>query len=396
MNNNSSLPKEIDAVLDGQAPPPIEGIVLGGLEGVKRRLQSTVVEGRVAAVYEALNYEEAGLDLVIQSLKNESRQVQHKAFLLLQERTDSLKVMQALRNYDPWQSFSTLQKWRFESFNPQVGIVDPLNTAYTVNLEYLKLLLQDPKVTEVEALICQISNLYYSYSSGENKTFYQFVDTIIDADKKLTNLKALLIGDGEEDIYCRSHVPLGDISLILDTYPNLEVLTLRGDCQDLECASLSHTHLKTLVIETAGISNRAIDQICAIHLPALKYFEFWLGEKYSQDWISIDKLLPVLHSNSLPNLSYLGLRGSHNSNEIAFAVVQSPIIERIAVLDLSIGTLTDEGAQALFDCPAVNWLHTLDISRNNLSSNMIQQLSQLNCRVIAEPQDSDRYSNLIE
>ena len=35
MTNNQNQPREYDAVLGGQSPPPVEGAILGGIEGVK-------------------------------------------------------------------------------------------------------------------------------------------------------------------------------------------------------------------------------------------------------------------------------------------------------------------------------------------------------------------------
>ncbi|BAZ13055.1 hypothetical protein NIES4071_48890 [Calothrix sp. NIES-4071] len=60
--------------------------------------------------------------------------------------------------------------------------------------------------------------------------------------------------------------------------------------------------------------------------------------------------------------------------------------------------LTDYGAEFLLNCPAVNQLYLLDVSRNQLSDSMIQKLYQLECQVIVEPQNSDyyRYSALYE
>jgi hypothetical protein len=43
----------------------VSDAVLGGIEGVKRRLASAVVEQRIAALTKALKYGQAGLDLVI-------------------------------------------------------------------------------------------------------------------------------------------------------------------------------------------------------------------------------------------------------------------------------------------------------------------------------------------
>ena len=85
MNNNPNQPRDYDAVLGGQAPPPVQGAVLGGIEGVKRRLASPTIEARIAAVSEALQYGDAGLELAIAALKDTTKQVRRSAYLLLRE-----------------------------------------------------------------------------------------------------------------------------------------------------------------------------------------------------------------------------------------------------------------------------------------------------------------------
>lgn len=66
------------------------------------RLASATVEQRVAALAPALKYGEVGLDLVIQVLKDESKQVQKATVnLLFQKRTEP-RVKQALRGYNLW------------------------------------------------------------------------------------------------------------------------------------------------------------------------------------------------------------------------------------------------------------------------------------------------------
>ncbi|MUH00449.1 hypothetical protein F7734_52535 [Scytonema sp. UIC 10036] len=86
-------------------------------------------------------------------------------------------------------------------------------------------------------------------------------------------------------------------------------------------------------------------------------------------------------------MSYLGLRSCSCANELASYIAESPLINRLSVLDLSMGDLTDEGVEVLLDCPAIDGLHTLNIANNCVSASAISQLSQLNCRVVAEPQE---------
>ena len=68
MNDEIRQPKEYDVVLGGNNPAPLDGLVLGGIAGVKGRLESNNIEIVKAALNDAIAYQEEGLDLVIQAL----------------------------------------------------------------------------------------------------------------------------------------------------------------------------------------------------------------------------------------------------------------------------------------------------------------------------------------
>jgi WD40 repeat protein len=104
MANNSNEPKEYDAVLGGQNSVPAGGVVLGGMEGVKRRLASVNME-----LKEAMKYGQEGLDLVIQALQDKSEDIQHAAYLLLRPRGELEVVKQALRQYNPYQRLECIR-----------------------------------------------------------------------------------------------------------------------------------------------------------------------------------------------------------------------------------------------------------------------------------------------
>ena len=107
MTNNPKKPREDDAVLGAQNPPPVNAAILGGIEGVKRRLANPEVEVRVAALKDALDYGEAGLDLIIQALQDESKRVKFTAYSLLKDRTEP-KVKQQLDNFLPRFEFDVI------------------------------------------------------------------------------------------------------------------------------------------------------------------------------------------------------------------------------------------------------------------------------------------------
>jgi hypothetical protein len=84
MSENRNQPREYDAVLGGQVPPPVDGVVLGGIEGVKRRLSSaTSPQQQILAVAEALKYGEAGIKLVFEIVNTDSEKLQSTISSLL-------------------------------------------------------------------------------------------------------------------------------------------------------------------------------------------------------------------------------------------------------------------------------------------------------------------------
>ncbi|MGB3640954.1 MAG: formylglycine-generating enzyme family protein [Rivularia sp. (in: cyanobacteria)] len=94
-------PKPYDAVLGGQNQPSEDAAVLGGIQGVKLRLSNSNPQVRIKALHQALNYGEAGLDLIIEALEDESPQVQIKAHSLLIPLSEQ-KVKQALLEFNPY------------------------------------------------------------------------------------------------------------------------------------------------------------------------------------------------------------------------------------------------------------------------------------------------------
>jgi hypothetical protein len=125
-------------------------------------------------------------------------------------------------------------------------------------------------------------------------------------------------------------------------------------------------------------------------LPTLEHLELWLGTpEYGGD-TAIADLEPLLSGTRFPSLRYLGLRDSAIADQIAFAIAQSPVLDRIRVLDLSLGTLGDEGAAALLASPLVARLEKLDIHHHYCSDETVARLRQLGIEVdVSEQEEAD-------
>ena len=423
--NNPKQPQKDDAVLGGADPAPIGGVVLGGLEGVKHRLSSAAVETRIAALSECLNYGEAGLDLVARALQDKSKRVRREAYSLLrdfvvralQDKSKRVRreaysllrepeVVRILQEYKPWNLFERFEKYpgyrgqhvtklanrNVQEFDPKYGITDSIGIAYALRAESdyyyydyeitdkLAGLLRDPHASNLEALV--IGSWISLLQSGHDSS--AIVNALVAAKEKLPSLKALFLGDIHYEEYEISWIRQSNMSPILEAYPNLEMLQIRGG-EGLTFSPTRHDNLKILVIETGGLSYVTIGQVCALELPALEHLELWLGRGNS----SVEDLMPILAGDLFPNLTYLGLRNSQYSDKIAAALVDSPVLQKISVLDLSMGTLGNKVALALLESPAINQLDILNVSETFLSDDTIEKLQQLDCQVIAD--DRDKY-----
>ena len=82
-------PQNFDAVLGSQTQIANGSVILGGIEGVKARLNSDRIHVRISALKDAINYGDAGLHLVIQYLDDPESQIVNAAYELLKDRSES-------------------------------------------------------------------------------------------------------------------------------------------------------------------------------------------------------------------------------------------------------------------------------------------------------------------
>ncbi|MDZ7966157.1 MAG: STM4015 family protein [Nostoc sp. DedSLP03] len=412
MTDNQNQPRDYDAVLGGQSPPPIDGVVLGGIEGIKRCLSNPVANVRIAALSEALKYGNAGLDILIQALQDKSKLVQRFAYRLLKQRVEP-QVIQALQTYKPWnleERFNEYQGYKGNNatqfanrqvveLDANVNITEPSKKAYALRCEHyeydddlpskINKLQEQHNVQKLEVLV-----LGLWAEAAENVDSSNVIAALVNAREYLTSLKAVFIGDIASDEFEISWIRQSDISPVLRAYPKLEILQVRGGDGLHFSPPVRHNRLKALIVETGGLSRDTVAQICNMNLPALEHLELWFGsEDYGGDcWI--EDIHPIIFEDKFPNLTYLGLRNSQFTDEIVSAIVTSPIINSISVLDLSMGTLSDTGAEELLNCEAINYLDILNVSESFLSQEMIEKLSGLDVRVLASNQkeeDDDSY-----
>lgn len=236
----------------------------------------------------------------------------------------------------------------------------------------LDALLADKKIGELRGLV--IGQWFGDYCDTGPKAV--LVDRLIASASKLTSLKGLFVGDIYQEECEISWIHQCDYGPLLTALPQLEELMIRGGT-DLRLTKASHAGLRSLTVQTGGMSAKAVRDIGSASFPSLKTLTLWLGSNYYGGDSKVQDLKQILEGANLPALEHLGLQDSEYSDDIAKAVAKSPILERLKGLDLSMGTLSDEGAEALIAAPAVRNLKHLNLRHHYLSTGMMKKIRDL-------------------
>ncbi len=202
------------------------------------------------------------------------------------------------------------------------------------------------------------------------------VNALVSAKSRLASLRGIFLGDIISEENEISWINQCDVSPLLTAYPQLEHLRIRGGT-GLILGPVAHDRLRSLVIETGGLPSSVLVDLARAKLPALDHLELWLGEEnYGWDGTIAD-LQPLLEPGKFPALRYLGLRNSEIQDEIAAAVAGSPLTDQLHVLDLSMGNLSDNGAQALLGNLAFRKLKKLDLHHHYLTPALEKRLREV-------------------
>jgi hypothetical protein len=221
-----------------------------------------------------------------------------------------------------------------------------------------------------------VTHLVFGYWGAEyEENQADPVALLVDAAAALPNLNALFLGDIISEEAEISWIELGDVTPLLRAYPGLERLDVRGG-QGLTLSPLSTTALKVLRFESGGLPAAVVRAVGASDLPSLQTLELWLGvQGYGGD-ATVADLAPVLSGERLPALTRLGLMDSEIQDEICAAVATAPVVARLSELDLSMGVLTDDGAEALLSGQPLTHLVELDLSHHYFTEPMLARLRE--------------------
>lgn len=186
-------------------------------------------------------------------------------------------------------------------------------------------------------------------------------------------LRSLFLGAISGDEAEISWIRQSDVTPLLEAFPRLERLDVRGS-DGLALRPVRHERLRVLRFECGGLPAEVVRAVGESDLPALEHLELWLGvEQYGGD-AAVADLAPILAGERLPALKRLGLCDSPAQDEIAAAVAAAPVVARLEELSLSMGELTDAGAEALLGGQPLTHLRRLDLHHHYLSEAMAARI----------------------
>ncbi|SCG36939.1 STM4015 family protein [Micromonospora coxensis] len=192
------------------------------------------------------------------------------------------------------------------------------------------------------------------------------VDLLVDAAGDWTGLRALFLADLVSEQCEISWITHGDVTGLLAAYPALEVLQVRG-AQGLRLEPVKHTGLRELRVESGGLPGTVVRAVGESDLPVVRRLELWLGRSDYGGDTTVDDLAALLAGEGLPELRHLAVCNADTQDAVAAAVATAPVVGRLAVLDLSMGVLTDTGAEALLSGQPLTHLRRLDLHHHFLS-----------------------------
>ncbi|AEV83537.1 hypothetical protein ACWT_2904 [Actinoplanes sp. SE50] len=257
------------------------------------------------------------------------------------------------------------------------GPVDPAAVAWRIDLEDY-----EAELSEFEAALDRVLEragpggptalVVGNWGSAFDTAFP--AELLIGRVARLSRLRALFLGEMTYEQCEISWINQGDVTPLLEAFPALEVLWVRGS-EGLGLEPGRYPALRELVIQSGGLPAPVIRTVGACELPALTHLELWLGvANYGGDARAED-LAPILAGRSLPALTHLGLCNAEIADELAAAVAAAPVVARLTRLDLSLGTLGDTGAESLLTGQPLTHLTTLDLHHHFMSPETAQRVA---------------------
>lgn len=251
-------------------------------------------------------------------------------------------------------------------------------------------ILEDPEFPALEELVIG------DWGDAWEDSCQPLLNGMIEHAERFSHIRRLFVADMDYEECEVSWIMQGDYSKLWAALPNLRSLTIKGS-MELELGDICHDGLEELTIICGGLGLSVMQSIQNAKLPNLKKLLLYIGvEDYGFDG-NADTVKELLNKAEFPKLTYLGIADSEIQDELTKVVLESKFIGQIETLDLSLGTLTDEGGQLILETiPKWPNIKNLDVHYNYLTDQMAESLEKLPIAVDASERNKpDEYHGSI-
>lgn len=251
-------------------------------------------------------------------------------------------------------------------------------------------ILADPEFPDLTELIIG------DWGGSWEEDCQKIIDGITEQAERFSHIESLFIGDmGWEECEV-SWIMQGNYSRLWEAMPQLKSLAIKGST-DLVLGQICHENLESLTIICGGLPESVIREIQNAKLPNLKKLLLYIGVEYYGFDGNADTVKELLEQGDFPKLSYLGITDSEIQDELTQVVLDSKYMGQIQTLDLSNGTLTDQGGALLLErLPAYPNIKKLDVHYHYMSDQMAEELEKLPMEVdVSEGEEPEEYDGEI-
>lgn len=186
--------------------------------------------------------------------------------------------------------------------------------------------------------------------------------------EKLPGLRHIFLGDFHAGVHLDiSMAQGGNIGELLNTFPGLETLHLMSSAPEL-VAPVRHIGLKSLSIVGSGLTDEFVAKLGECVFPNLEELVLCPGgDEYGGMGKNITSITRLIAANPFQSVCKLGLCSSAAVDQIIKHLAGSALLAQLESLDLSLGILSEKGADRLIKEPSFKHLKSLDLFHNFLN-----------------------------
>lgn len=190
-----------------------------------------------------------------------------------------------------------------------------------------------------------LEELTVGLASRDSENFYGGVCELIGA--RSTALRSLFLGDFSSDESELNWSHLGNAEPLWRGAPYLERLVLRSGSMSL--GAIVAPALRSFTTITGGLDADAVRSIASAQWPKLETLSLQFGRPDYGATDDLSLVRPILDARGLPGLKHLGLTNAQFTDALCRELVASRVLPQLESLDLSMGTMGEEGARVLLD-----------------------------------------------